>query len=293
MSLGQFIDFFDPNQLRESHTLELKLKPDQKKCTLPQPANKEGCSHKICKDWRKTELASDFSQFANSDGGYLIFGVSESKGQAQVAGLDNISTTRRSIENAIKECCEPAPLFESDEFKYEGKSLLVFRIFASAKPIWVKSPNKTLKIVRRIDETKLILGPIQTEEFITDMSRANQIRLKALYIQENDEFLNDIELVGGVVASYNDLVAGGGGYGGGGEAPRFFRVDVDRIVLTARNTDDFELKFEGNTSWHNDCLNIPYSAIRHVWRTAKGRIGLALELQITMVDSEFRVSKVL
>lgn len=249
MSLGQFIDFFDPNQLRESHTLELKLKPDQKKCTLPQPANKEGCSHKICKDWRKTELASDFSQFANSDGG--------------------------------------------DEFKYEGKSLLVFRIFASAKPIWVKSPNKTLKIVRRIDETKLILGPIQTEEFITDMSRANQIRLKALYIQENDEFLNNIELVGGVVASYNDLVAGGGGYGGGGEAPRFFRVDVDRIVLTACNTDDFELKFEGNTSWHNDCLNIPHSAIRHVWRTAKGRIGLALELQITMVDSEFRVSKVL
>lgn len=293
MSLQQFRDSFDPNKLRENHTLDLKLRPDQEKCWLPTKLREHHCNHHDCRQLRNAELASDFSQFANADGGFLLFGVSESTNGNHVVGLDDIVTVRRHIENVIKTTCTPIPLFESLEFKYEDRFLLVFRIFPSISPIWTKCPRDTVKIVRRIDETKLTLGPSQIEEFINDMSRANQIRIKNLFNQQGDNLSTDVELVGGVIERYEDLVAHGGGYGGGGDTPRFFSVDIEKVTLTSCNMDDFEIQFEGGASWRSNRFILPYTAIKHVWRTEKGRIGLVLDLQIIKIGSELRLNTTL
>lgn len=221
MSLQQFRDSFDPNTLRENHTLDLKLRPDQEKCWLPNNLKTSPCKHDLCRELRNAELASDFSQFANADGGFLLFGINESATGNHVVGIKDTVAIRRHIENVVKTVCTPIPLFESLEFEYENKSLLLFWIFPSIRPIWTLCPRETVKIVRRIDETKLTLGPSQIEEFINDMSRANQIRIKNLFNEEGDNLSTDVELVGGIVERYEDLVAHGGGYGGGGDAPRF------------------------------------------------------------------------
>lgn len=293
MSFQQFQDSFDLTRIRETHTLDLKLEPDQKKCWLPRKFKEPNCSHDICRELRNSELASDFSQFANADGGFLIFGIRESPDGIQIAGLNDLENIRRHIENVVKATCEPMPLFESHEFQYQNKTLLVFWIPPSIEPVWTKCPRKTVKIVRRLDETKLTLGPSQIVEFISDMSRANQIRIKTLFNQQSDNFSTEIELTNGIIERYDDLVARGGDYGGGGVTPRFFRVEVDRVTLIACNTYDFEIHFEGKTSGLDNCIKIPYSAIKHVWRTSKGQIGLVLDLQIVMIGSEIGFSTLL
>ena len=61
-------------------------------------------------DADKRELCADVSSFANTSGGYLLFGVDEDQGvPIGLLGLTelNIDETRQIIENLVRDCVKP------------------------------------------------------------------------------------------------------------------------------------------------------------------------------------------
>lgn len=293
MSLKAFLRDFKPETIREGHDVELKREPDTRKCRLPKELKQDGCSHDLCRELRNVEIASDFAQFANADGGFIVYGAVENRKQrgATILGLDDMALQRRSIEQAFKGRCEPVPLVESESIDWEGKTALVYAVQPSVRPIWVKCPRDTLKIVRRIDESKMILGAAQVEEFVSDMSRANEIRLKQLHKEDTGKTgPSVVELAGGVVEKYDDLAGNGGGYGGGGVPPKEFVVPITSVVLTSCGMDEFELQITGKDAWLDQhSVRLPYSVLSHVWRTSEGGIGIVLGVRLIMRDKELCV----
>lgn len=85
-SLRDFTANFNPGTLRESRCVEMKLLLDKETCFLPRSDRTPGCTHDLCRHLRNAELGADFAQFANADGGIVLFGVRETGGATRSRG---------------------------------------------------------------------------------------------------------------------------------------------------------------------------------------------------------------
>jgi len=64
----------------------------------------------LTKDQDKKEFLADFSAFANTSGGDLIYGITEKSGIPEVLEgmkIDNIDTLKQQIDNILRDCIEP------------------------------------------------------------------------------------------------------------------------------------------------------------------------------------------
>lgn len=273
---------FDPSTLRESRSVEMKLLVDKESCSLPGSDRTPGCSHDVCRHLRNAELGADFSQFANADGGVIVFGVRVTGGVPRIEGIADVDGTRLHVENVIKAVCSPVPLFESAQLAHDGKALLAFYIAPSTLPVWVKGPRDSLKLVRRLDATKMALDGQQATEFVNDMSRSAQIRINRIFADTQGSGPPAVELAGGIVQFMDDVIGNGGGWGGGGEPPSYLRIEFTNVQLTRCEAEEFHLQFWEVDGGGSPALHLPYSSIKHVWRTADARVGLVLNVALTL-----------
>ena len=97
----------------------MKLLLDKETCFLPGSDKTPGWKHDLCRHLRNVELGADFAQFANADGGIVLFGIRETGGVPRVEGISDVEQTRLDVENTIKAICSPVPFFESAQFAYD------------------------------------------------------------------------------------------------------------------------------------------------------------------------------
>ena len=176
------------------------------------------------------------------------------------------------------------PFFESAQFDHDGRSLLAFQIAPSTLPVWVRGPRDSLKLVKRIDASKMALDGQQATEFVNDMSRSAQIRIKRIFAETQKNGPPSVELAGGLVQFSDYFIGNGVGWGCGGDPPSYLRIGFTNVQLARCEAEEFHLQFWNVDGGGNPALHLPYSAIKHVWRTADGRVGLVLNLALTLEE---------
>ncbi len=288
--------------LRENRWLEFKLLLPKSKCRKGCTSRRgESCDDDLCIELGKVECASDVSQFANADGGYLVFGVVEKAGGVNVVGLSDPEDVQRRVENIIKERCVPEPVFTAHHLhptvSERACALLVIFVRPSVQPVWVKGAFDCVKIVRRHDASKSILDPIRTTMFISDPSRQRRLEFKRvvdeLQALTGDSSAVDVELGSPVVRHQEDLYADNESLGNGLD-PVPPRVPIKTVVKCASaDAEDFTLLFQRPLPFAiKEAIRVPYSMIAHVWRTRDDRLGLMLDAEIRIVradDGSYRI----
>ncbi len=71
------------------------------------------------------QIAEEFSAFANSKGGRLIFGVEDKTGKILGLSYDEIQTTSRELGNIANDQVRPTIFLQTDTVEVDGKMLLV------------------------------------------------------------------------------------------------------------------------------------------------------------------------
>ena len=93
-------------------------------------------------------MAQILCSFANTNGGYLVLGVNDANGQAQVTGLSKDFHAKSVTQKAIG-LLSPEPTISHDYIEYSGKTLFVIRVEKSdglvsvAGKIFVRDNDKT------------------------------------------------------------------------------------------------------------------------------------------------------
>jgi predicted HTH transcriptional regulator len=86
------------------------------------------------------KIAKEICAFANTKGGYLIFGVDDN---GEIVGVESEKEETELVIETIKNHCFPEIKYAVDYVEYKGKEVVVFEIFESdIKPIKVVNlPN--------------------------------------------------------------------------------------------------------------------------------------------------------
>ena len=121
------------------------------------------------------KIAREMIAFANTKGGYVIFGVDDDKG---VVGVDSEKAESEMIKNAAENYCEPPLDYSIDFFELYGKELVVVSIPESDnKPHRLQDYqnefdiNKALVLVRINDKS------VQASKEMVRILRANSADL--------------------------------------------------------------------------------------------------------------------
>jgi predicted HTH transcriptional regulator len=90
------------------------------------------------------KIAKEMMAFANTSGGYLLFGVDDSK---RIAGVASEKGETELIQMAVRDFCEPIVDFEIMYFDIEGKEVVVVFVPESGrKPHRIQDYKNTLDI---------------------------------------------------------------------------------------------------------------------------------------------------
>lgn len=90
------------------------------------------------------KIAREMIAFANTKGGYIIFGVDDDK---KVVGVESEKEVAELIKDVAKNYCEPILNYEISFLEYEGKELVIVEI--------PESDNKPHRIQDYLDELDL------------------------------------------------------------------------------------------------------------------------------------------
>jgi hypothetical protein len=298
-----FIPITDSNGLHlplnsprvEGRHVELKLRLDEKRCW--QSPQEEGCTHPLCRNKRALELCSDVTQFSNAYGGNLLLGIGDTK---SIVGLPDADEVCKRIEQIITNFCKPLPDFTIHKIVQEKKTVVSIVVRPSVHPIWVmEEPSSKpcmMKLVRRVDESKQTLSMEDAMVAITNSIRGNEIRIRQIAAElRSAERLGrcEVDLAGGVIqrfrANSNDRSQNGGGTP---NPPKWSTLKVESILLTLpKHTEhEFVLQFKGLRDFPDGIeVNLPFSAIDHVWRTAKDKLGIVLRVALVLVEHRISV----
>lgn len=76
------------------------------------------------------KIAKEMIAFANTKGGYIIFGVDDNK---NIIGLENEKAETELIIDSIENYCEPPLKYKIDYIEFKGKEVIIVEIFESAQ----------------------------------------------------------------------------------------------------------------------------------------------------------------
>lgn len=103
--------------------------------------------------------------FANTQGGKLIFGVSDKT--REITGIDEAELFRMmdSIANAISDACEPQIIPEIEPCTVDGKTIIVVTVSPeSQRPYYLKSKGKEKGTYIRVGATTRLASPEKIKE---------------------------------------------------------------------------------------------------------------------------------
>lgn len=127
-------------------------------------------------EYTKT-LLKTVSAFANYNDGLIIIGIND---KGEVTGVSNVNHAKEQIENAIYDSILPNPYFEIETDIYEGKTILIIKVFKSENtPYTYKG-----KAYKRVD--------ITTRE--VDLYEYNELVLSGKNLTYDEMQIDDKEL---------------------------------------------------------------------------------------------------
>lgn len=128
------------------------------------------------------KIAKEMIAFANTRGGYILFGVDDDK---SLYGLESEKTDTELIKETAEKFCEPAVKYQIEWFEIKGKDILAAHIF--------ESKNKPHRI--QDYKTNLDLNDAQVYVRVNDKSiLASKEMIKILQSQSNEKPLSHYEV---------------------------------------------------------------------------------------------------
>lgn len=125
------------------------------------------------KSWCKT-----ISAFANTSGGYLIFGVSD---DGNITGLENPEKDAETVSEIIKTHMNPVPEFEIDFHNENGKTVLVVSVFKGKETPYYYSSDGTLDTFTRIGNESVKATPIEMKRLVLHANNMTFDCQKSMY----------------------------------------------------------------------------------------------------------------
>lgn len=117
------------------------------------------------------KIAREMIAFANTKGGYIIFGVDDDK---KVIGVESEKETAELIRDAAQNYCEPPLLYEISFIEYEGKELVIASIPESDnKPHRVQDYLKEFDINKAVVTIRVNDKSVQASKEMVRILRAN------------------------------------------------------------------------------------------------------------------------
>lgn len=142
-------------------------------------------------------LLKTVSAFANYNDGLIIIGIND---KGEVTGISNVNHTKEQIENAIYDSILPNPYFEIETDIYEGKTILIIKVFKSENTPYTykgKAYKRVAITTREVDlyeYNELVLSgknltydEMQIDDNELDLSVLNNKLRKTLGISEVDD----------------------------------------------------------------------------------------------------------
>lgn len=152
----------------------------------------------------KREFAKDVSAFANTKGGYIVFGKEDPKEGGRIIGIDPNTFDSAKMHQIITNGCDPPVDFDVKIEEYDSKFFVILSI-----PESVMKPHKVTRypkvVYKRRGDTTDIASPIE----IAGMVRETQERIKGVKASTDKEIepiVDNYEDNATVVAIFSILV---------------------------------------------------------------------------------------
>lgn len=121
------------------------------------------------------KIAREMIAFANTKGGYLIFGVDDDK---QIVGVDSEKAESEMIKDAVENYCEPPINYSIDFIELYGKEVVVVSIPESdSKPHRIQDYKNELEINEAIVLVRINDKSVQASKEMVRILRANSADL--------------------------------------------------------------------------------------------------------------------
>lgn len=277
----------------ESRHLDFKTAPDgwpTGKGT-PEPQKKKS----------QREACRDIAQFANGDGGCLLFGVSETlnasgmKIAERLASISDSDKLREWIEQAVANYCVPRTFgFEVSIVQLGADVVVAVNVPPSQHTVYVWDKEAgTMQVFDRTNHGKRALNPDELERHIMNASRAARLAVESL-AQANQrvvlaspvyrvrpetdpEYFTRLKKDQGITS----------GFAAGKDHPKAPRLLVEfldhDVACFVQSVDERQLTV---ALYGRQLLSIPYGVIREVWEYSPGvPATLALLLDCSVVAS--------
>jgi hypothetical protein len=219
------------------------------------------------------ELCRDVAQFANSDGGVLLIGITESLGTggrkvaSAVRAVENMDGLTNWMEQAIRSYLTPSTFTRTlRPIETANGPILAVNIAPSLHlvALWHKQGKAGIEYLYRTDYGKQWMNPDEVERHLMNASRATRLAVQDVMDQAKN---TPAELVPAIAALGHD-----------GNGPVLMLADYARPVLNRCGNRSVSLVVYYETT--NKCIEIPYGVIRDAWVTTDGRPGLCLSVRL-------------
>jgi predicted HTH transcriptional regulator len=121
------------------------------------------------------KIAKEMIAFANTKGGYLIFGVDDDR---EVVGVDSEKSESEMIKDAAENYCEPSLTYSIDFIEVYGKEIVVATIPESeSKPHRIQDYQNELDINKAVVIVRVNDKSVQASKEMVRILRANSADL--------------------------------------------------------------------------------------------------------------------
>lgn len=218
------------------------------------------------------ETGKDFSQFANSWGGTIFYGISEEEKNSQkvaksIHGIEDIDNFKQFVNDRVLALFHPQDMnYSYDVISSEGKTVLGITIQPSPNLIMLYKEGATPGIiaVERTPYGKRQLSPEDLVRKMNDNSRRNQIILRDLAQLKETEILSPVLRL---------------------KASEWHPYDASRYRAFLDELGENEFRLGINSRM----IRLPYSLIQHVWKTESNKIGLILNANLMVNEPKDRL----
>jgi hypothetical protein len=83
---------------------------------------------RLSSDKDKFEFAKDVSAFANTNGGFVVYGKEDKREGGRIVGIEPDTYDADQMQQIIAQRCNPPPVFDSELLKKDGKWFVVLEI---------------------------------------------------------------------------------------------------------------------------------------------------------------------
>lgn len=221
---------------------------------------------------RQRELCRDVAQFANSDGGCLLIGVSERtdpKTQLKVAtGFSPVADADRLvqwIEQSVRRFLVPAT-FQRDivPTTVAGGVVVAVNVAPSLHTVALWN-ERSIEYLRRTSHGKAWMNPDEVERHLVNSTRSAKLGLEQAKAEAHS---SDVVVAGGVWIRHR----------GNAHTDRWL---PESIRLGELKEQWFQLRV-GSYSAH-----VPYGVLREAWVGADGRLNLLLSVKLMLEKDNF------